>query len=148
MGEVVNTGQGAGSGINVGLAPTLPNKDLTWETTEQLNLGLDYGMYNERLRFVFDYYVRNTRDLLANVALPGSAGYSYYVDNVGAVQNKGFEFVLGADLLDNKDWLFSLDFNLSRNRNVVKATMNDHRITSYNVCYTKLLRLRLTGYYF
>lgn len=128
VGEIVNTGQGAGTGINVGLAPNLPNKNLTWETTEQYNLGLDIGMYKERLRFVFDYYVRNTKDLLANVTLPGSAGYSYYVDNVGAVQNKGFELSFGSDLIKNKDWLFSLDCNFSKNRNIVKATKNNQDI--------------------
>ncbi|WP_346857894.1 TonB-dependent receptor [uncultured Draconibacterium sp.] len=128
VGEIVNTGQGAGSGINVGLAPTLPNKNLSWETTEQYNLGIDYGMYNERFRLVFDYYVRNTRDLLANVTLPGSAGYSTYVDNVGAVQNKGFELSLGADLVNRKDWLFAFNFNFSKNNNVVVATKNNQDI--------------------
>ena len=132
VGEIVNTGQGSGSGINVGLAPSLSNKDLTWETTAQYNLGIDYGMYNERFRFIFDYYVRNTRDLLANVALPGSAGYSYYVDNAGSVQNKGFEFVLGADVINKNDWKMALDFNFSRNRNEVKSTKNNQDIVPSN----------------
>lgn len=128
VGKIVNTGQGAGSGINVGLAPNLPNKDLTWETTEQYNLGVDFGMNNERIRLIFDYYIRNTKDLLANVTLPGSAGYTYYVDNVGAVQNKGFELSLGTDLVNRKNWLFALVFNFSKNRNIVKATKNNQDI--------------------
>lgn len=128
VGEIVNTGQGAGSGINVGLAPTLPNENLTWETTEQFDFGVDYGFYNERLRLVFDYYIRNTKDFLANVTLPGSAGYSYYVDNVGAVQNKGFELSAGADIVRNNDWLLVADFNFSKNNNIVLATKNNQDI--------------------
>ncbi len=126
--EIVNTGQGAGNGINVGLAPMLSNSDLTWETTEQFNMGLDYGMFNERIRVILDYYVRNTKDLLANVALPESSGYSYYVDNVGAVQNKGFEFYFGADVIDNINWLLTVELNFSKNRNKVVETIENQDI--------------------
>lgn len=128
VGKIVNTGQGAGSGINVGLAPTLPNKNLTWETTGQFNLGIDYNLLKNRLRLVFDYYIRNTKDFLANVTLPGSSGYSYYVDNIGSLQNKGFEFSAGADIVSNNDWLLVADFNFSKNNNVVLATKNNQDI--------------------
>jgi TonB-linked SusC/RagA family outer membrane protein len=125
VGNVVNTGQGAGSGINVGIAPTLPNKNLTWETTEQYNLGLDFGILKDRIYFVFDYYEKNTKDLLANVALPGSSGFSYYVDNVGAVQNKGIELTFGTDIIRNENTSLSIDLNYSQNRNEVKETKNN-----------------------
>jgi TonB-linked SusC/RagA family outer membrane protein len=60
LGRTVNTGQGAGTGLSVGLAPTFPNPNLKWETTAQTNIGLDAGIFNERVRLTFDYYVKTT----------------------------------------------------------------------------------------
>lgn len=128
VGKIVNTGQGAGSGINVGLIPTLSNKNLTWETTEQFNTGIDFGFFNERANLVFDYYIRNTKDFLANVTLPGSSGYPWFVDNIGSLQNKGFELSAGADIISNNDWLLTADINFSKNNNVVLATKNNQDI--------------------
>ena len=130
VGQVVNTGQGAGNGSNVGLAPNLPNKDLTWETTNQTNIGLDFGVFNERGRFSFDYYTRTTNDLLASVQLPKSSGFIQILDNIGKVQNKGFEFTVGGSLINTSDWLFTFDFSFSKNKNIVLATKNNQDIIS------------------
>lgn len=128
IGEIVNTPQGAGNGVNVGLASNLPNNDLTWETTEQVNFGLDFGTKIKRLKIIVDYYIRNTKNLLANVNLPGSAGYNYFVDNVGAVRNHGYELTIGTNLLNEDDWLVSIDLNYSKNINIVKSTKNNQDI--------------------
>jgi TonB-dependent starch-binding outer membrane protein SusC len=130
LGNVVNTAQGAGSGLAVGLAPTLPNDNLTWETTTQSNFGLDFGLWSERIHGSFDYYKKNTTSLLATVQLPPSAGYSTIIDNVGEVENKGFEFELGGDIINNSNLKLSIDANISRNINTVVKTKNNKDLFS------------------
>jgi TonB-linked SusC/RagA family outer membrane protein len=130
LGRTVNTGQGAGTGLAVGLAPTLPNPNLKWETTSQTNIGLDAGFMKERFRVTFDYYIKKTTDLLALVQLPPTAGVGagigsgpgQIIDNVGEVQNKGWEFSLGTNIINKTDFGISVDFNLSQNRNKVTKT--------------------------
>ncbi|MGX5818173.1 SusC/RagA family TonB-linked outer membrane protein [Chitinophaga lutea] len=132
LGRTVNTGQGAGTGLVVGIAPTLPNPDLKWETTAQTDVGIDLGFVNERFRLTFDYYIKNTKDLLALVQLPPSAGVSagigtgpdQIIDNVGEVQNKGWELTVGANILNSRDWGLTVDVNLSGNKNKVTKTKN------------------------
>ena len=125
VGNIINTAQGAGSGLAVGLAPTLPNDNLTWETTTQSNVGVDFGLLNDKYRVSMDYYVKNTTSLLATVQLAPSTGYNTIIDNVGEVQNKGFELEVGTDILNTKDLRWSVDANLSINKNKVVATKNN-----------------------
>ncbi|MEI7586215.1 TonB-dependent receptor [Runella sp.] len=132
LGNIINTAQGAGSGLAVGLSPTLPNDNLTWETTTQTNLGLDLGLANDKYRASFDYYIKNTTSLLATVQLAPSTGYNTIIDNVGEVQNKGFEFELGTDILNTKDLRWMIDANLSINKNKVVATKNNLPFSSGN----------------
>jgi TonB-dependent starch-binding outer membrane protein SusC len=130
LGRTVNTGQGAGTGLAVGLAPTFPNPNLKWETTVQTNIGLDAGIMKERFRITFDYYIKKTKDLLALVQLPPTAGVGagigsgpgQIIDNVGEVQNKGWEFTLGTNIINKPDFGFSVDFNFSQNKNKVTKT--------------------------
>jgi len=130
LGRTVNTGQGAGTGLAVGLAPTFPNPNLKWETTAQTNIGLDAGFMRERFRLTFDYYIKKTTDLLALVQLPPTAGVGagigsgpgQIIDNVGEVQNKGWELTLGTNLVNKTDFGISVDFNLSQNKNKVTKT--------------------------
>lgn len=130
LGKTVNTGQGAGAGLSVGLAPTFPNPNLKWETTTQTNIGFDAGILNEKYRITFDYYIKTTSDLLALVQLPPSAGVGagigsgpgQIIDNVGEVQNKGWELAVGANIISGGDWSLSVDVNLSQNRNKVTKT--------------------------
>ncbi len=130
LGNVVNTAQGAGPGLAVGLAPTLPNDNLTWETTTQANIGLDFGFLSERFHGSFDYYVKNTQSLLATVQLPPSAGYSTIIDNVGEIENKGFELELGGDIINTSNFKWTLDANISQNRNLVVKTKNNRDLFS------------------
>src|SRR5699024_5257144 len=64
---------------------SLENPDLKWETTKQFDVGVELGILNDRLSFVVDYYHKNTDDLLLNVTLPGSGGFSSVLQNVGKV---------------------------------------------------------------
>jgi TonB-linked SusC/RagA family outer membrane protein len=132
IGNVINTAQGAGSGLAVGLSPTLPNDNLTWETTTQSNAGLDFGFLNDKYRVTLDYYVKNTTSLLATVQLPPSSGYNTIIDNVGEVENRGFELEIGTDLIATKDLRWSIDANLSINKNKVLATKNNLPFSSGN----------------
>ena len=94
--------------------------DLKWETTEQFNFGLDMAILKSRIRFAADAYVKNTSDLLNAVKLPSSLGWTSTIQNVGEIQNKGFEFSVDARAMEGD---FNLDFmaNISVNRsNVVK----------------------------
>ena len=92
--------------------------DLKWETTAQLDLGLDLGLLHNRLHFTFDYYQKMTRDLLNTIQLPSSTGYSSTLGNVGKIRNRGFEFSFNAHLIDSEfQWI--LDGNLSLNRSQV-----------------------------
>ena len=95
----------------------LQNDDLTWETTDQFNLGFDLAMFNSRLNITFDAYHKLTYDLLQNVNLPPSNGYSSRVDNFGEIENKGFEVGLQIDLLNKNDFKWNLYSNYSLNRN-------------------------------
>jgi TonB-linked SusC/RagA family outer membrane protein len=133
LGRSVNTGQGAGTGLVVGLAPTFANPDLKWETTTQTNFGFDAGVLSDQYRITFDYYIKRTSDLLALVQLPPSAGVGagigsgpgQLIDNVGEVENRGWEITLGANILNGDDWTLAVDVNLSQNRNEVLKTKDN-----------------------
>lgn len=89
-----------GNNDAIGFVPAaVPNDNLKWETTEQLNVGIDFGVIEERFRLTADYYVKNTRDLLARVTLPGSTGFNSVLVNLGEIQNKGFELGIWGDIL-------------------------------------------------
>lgn len=103
----------------IGFAPVaLPNDDLKWETTAQFNVGIDAGLFKERVRITADYYNKSTRDLLARVTLPGSAGFNSIVTNLGEIKNSGFEFGIGADIVDSK-FKWDVFAQISRNINEV-----------------------------
>ncbi len=93
--------------------------NLKYEIQSQTNLGLDLGLYDNRVNFAVDIYSKMTNDLLQrNVDLPTSTGYatvSYY--NSGKMSNKGWEFRTDLDLIRSKDFKFALDFNIAQNRN-------------------------------
>lgn len=130
LATTVNTGQGGGAGIIVGLGPTLPNKNLTWETTAQTNLGLDFGFLQEKLRGSIDLYRKTTRDLLATVQLPPSAGFNSIIANVGSVENKGVELSLAADIFRKKDFVWQIDGNVTYNKNEVLHTIDNQDLLS------------------
>lgn len=78
------------------------NDDLAWQRTHETNVGIDLGLWNDRLQLTFDYYVKNTKDLLTSVTLPPSLGFTSYMANLGEVQNKGWELNLKATVINDK----------------------------------------------
>ncbi|WP_461135822.1 SusC/RagA family TonB-linked outer membrane protein [Spirosoma lituiforme] len=89
------------------------NTNLKWETTRQTDVGLEMEFFRGRLRFEADYFHKNTSDLLLNVALPNYAGGGTQTRNVGAVENKGFEFSLGGTPIDKGGFRWETNLNLS-----------------------------------
>lgn len=105
---------GVTSGIQLG-NPGNPN--LKWETTDQFDIGIESSFLNGRLSFEFDYFKKNTHDLLLNQALPEYVGGGTLTQNVGEVENKGFELSVRGIIVDSKDWNWTSNFNISRVKN-------------------------------
>lgn len=118
--NLLNSGQTV---MNDGLVNTfspgtrLPG-DLKWETTDQYDVGFDLALLNNRILVTADYYVKNTKDLLNTVVLASSSGFTRTIQNVGSIQNKGFEFDLSAKVLTG-EFNWDLSANISFNRNEV-----------------------------
>ena len=103
-----------------GLAQTqLANPDLSWESTEQTNIGLDLSFLKGRVNFTIDAYKKNTSGLLLAVPLPTSSGFVSSLQNVGNVENQGIELALNTVNIDKTNFKWSTDFNISFNRNEV-----------------------------
>ena len=102
-----------------GIVPSqIPNPNLTWETTTQYNVGFDFGLFNNRISGEFDYYVKNTDDLLLNVQIPATSGFNTSLQNVGSMENTGWELVLNTiNVQGPLSWTSS--FNISSNKNTV-----------------------------
>lgn len=95
-----------------------PNPDLKWETTSQVDVGIDYGLFNDRITGEIDYYVKNTNDLLLDVNVPGSTGFTTQTRNVGKLENRGFEFVINT-VNSVGEFYWSSSFNFATNQNKV-----------------------------
>ncbi|MBQ6977700.1 MAG: TonB-dependent receptor [Paludibacteraceae bacterium] len=106
------------------------NPDLRWETTDQADAGIDIGFANNRVNLTLDYYWKKTRDLLQNVTIPSSSGFSQMMINSGWVINQGFELSLTAVAIDIRDWKWTLDANFSLNRNRIGGLKGDQYATA------------------
>lgn len=103
----------------------MANDNLKWETTEQINLGLDLGFFDNRIKFTGDVYVKNTYDLLLHATLPSSSGYTSAMINIGSMQNRGLELSLELVPVRTRDFEWSLNGNIAFNRNKVTALTNN-----------------------
>lgn len=92
---------------------------LKWESTSQLNAGIDVAFFNRRLRMTADFYNKKTYDLLREKYLPPSSGYDRMWVNHGEVLNRGFEISIDGDIIDRGDWGLSAGLIYSMNRNRV-----------------------------
>jgi len=108
------TGSAGYAGVG-GQAPTqIGNPNLRWETSKQLDIGVDYGFLNNRITGEIDYYIRKSEDLLLNVNIPATTGFRTVVENLGALENKGLEFVINTqNTVGAFKW--STSFNIARN---------------------------------
>ena len=112
---VIFTGAQA-SGIGVS---TLANPELKWEKTDQVNGGLDIGLFDNRVNIEADFYYKKTTDMLLKAPVPASSGYTSIVKNIGSMENRGFEFAINTVNISTKDFSWETAFNISFNKNKV-----------------------------
>lgn len=113
------------NGIPAILISQVGNKDLTWEQTYTAGVGIDANFFNNRLRFVFDYYNKYTSNILYQVPVSGLTGITSRWQNVGEMRNSGIEITIGGDIIRTKDWLWSLDLNMGYNKNKLEKLYGD-----------------------
>ncbi|MET0465380.1 MAG: TonB-dependent receptor [Chitinophagaceae bacterium] len=137
---------GSGPGNLVfGLAPnSVPIKNLSWEKSQQIDLGIDIGLFHNRIYITADWYKKNTTSLLLNRNVPAVIGYTNRVfNNVGEIQNTGFDFAVNTQNIVTKDFTWSTDANIFffRNKVIALATPNDQILFDAVFGYTSSIRV-------
>ena len=116
------------------------NKDITWETNGNLNIGVEFGLWQGRFYGNIDYFYRKTSDMLFSLSVAPSLGYSSYYTNIGDMVNQGIEIELGADLMRRKNFVWSFGMNGTYYRNKItklpdqykQHTTHDGKIKGYH----------------
>src|SRR6218665_1864241 len=118
--------------LDPGLIPSsLSNDNLTWEKSKQTNIGLDLALFNDRIILTADAYRDHKTDLLLTVQLPAASGFNSSTQNIGDIENKGFELGLQTVNLRTKTFEWSSNFTFSHNRNkVLKLAAEGGRIAN------------------
>lgn len=102
------------------LISVIGNTDLTWERTYTFDVGFDSNFFNERLRASFDFYIKNTDNVLYSVPVTGLVGVTSIYRNVGKMRNTGVELNIGGDIITTRDWTWTVDLNLAHNKNELR----------------------------
>ncbi|GAA4442237.1 TonB-dependent receptor [Ravibacter arvi] len=129
-----------GNSLKQGLVPTsLSNDDLTWEKSKQTNLGIDLGLFRDRLTLTADVYKNLKTDLLLAVQLPAASGFTNSTQNIGDIENKGMEFGLSSINIKGRrfEWNSGLTFSANRNK-VLKLATEGGRISNSNYQITQV----------
>ena len=129
-----------GSVVN-GWAPSnIANPDLKWEVSKQTNLGIDIGLFHNRIFMQLDLYKSITSDMLLNTIVPSTLGVSRMLQNVGSVENKGIEFnIVSRNLTGKFKW--TTTFNISANRNKVLALGLDSEAITDGVAESNITKV-------
>ncbi|MEK6481305.1 SusC/RagA family TonB-linked outer membrane protein [Catalinimonas sp. 4WD22] len=129
LGSVIYTFDGVPT---TGFAPNrIANPDLRWETTAQFNVGLDIGLLKGRVNMTADYYRKKTDDLLLNVQIPSTSGFTNSLQNIGGVLNRGVELGINAILLEG-DFSWDVSFNIAANRNEITSLGDENQRLVYS----------------
>lgn len=115
---------------------TFGNKDLTWETTTQIDLGYEMSMFNNKLKFRLDLYRKITDDLLLNAKVPYTSGYTTAYKNIGKISNDGLEFSFNSINVRTRSFMWTSDFNISFNRSRVLELAEDQEHLLSTVSFT------------
>lgn len=107
------------------LRPNGVDKDLKWEETSQVNIGLDYGIFNNRISGSFEWYKKNTNDLLFTVSVPQPYLNTQILTNIGSVENTGIEFTLDTYPIAKKNVNWNVSFNIAHNKNKITGLDNN-----------------------
>lgn len=118
-------GNDKSDGLAGAYSSRLPNEELTWETSEQMNIGLDARFIGGKLGFTFDWYSKKTKDLLVEVPIDATTGFSTMWKNAGTVKNTGVEIALNWNDQIGKDFKYNIGWNMAYNKNeVTKVNSN------------------------
>jgi len=123
--NLLTTNYGFGSAAGIGFAPSnLGNQGLGWERSQELNLGLNLGLFKNRITAAIEVYNRTTKDLIMKEALPTASGFNTITANVGRVSNKGVEVLLNTVNITNKSITWTTAINFAKNKNKLEALPN------------------------
>ncbi|MDP4284877.1 MAG: TonB-dependent receptor [Bacteroidota bacterium] len=123
--QILNTIYSYDQSVGNGFAPgNLGNSDLKWERSEEFNLGLDFGVLNNRITGTIELYKKNTKDLILQENLPTSTGFNIVTANVGKISNKGIELLLNSQNIVTKNFTWTTSYNFSKNINRIEALAN------------------------
>ena len=115
-----------------GMTPSQPaNPNLGWENNAEYNLGLDYA-FLDRFTGSFDVYSRKTLDMLLNYPLSRTSGFTSIRTNIGSVKNSGFEFMIDANIIENKKFQWSVGFNIAHNNSEILNLGKDNQFIPDN----------------
>jgi TonB-linked SusC/RagA family outer membrane protein len=112
----------------IGYTPTvIPNPDLRWERTEEINLGIDFGIFKNRLMGSIDVYNRITKDLMLSRNLPITSGFASVTQNIGSVKNTGLEISLNGLIIRKKDFTWDVSLMFAKNNNEILDLYGDKK---------------------
>jgi TonB-dependent starch-binding outer membrane protein SusC len=113
---------------------SLSNPDLGWETTGQFDAGLDLGLFNDRIQFLYDFYTKKTTNLLYSVQIPQESGFTNFNDNIGEINFWGHEFAINTRNLEGKlKWNTSANISFNRNKVVALAEGIDRVYGTFHI---------------
>ncbi|QZT36762.1 TonB-dependent receptor [Halosquirtibacter xylanolyticus] len=112
------------------IVSNLGGEDIKWETTTQKDIGVDLGFFDQKLRVTFDWYQKNTTDLLLYANMAPSTGFERTHKNIGEISNEGFELSIFSQIVKTRKFQWSTNFNISTNKNKTIA-LNDNQNELY-----------------
>ncbi|MDX8339667.1 TonB-dependent receptor [Draconibacterium sp. IB214405] len=115
---------------------TFGNNDLSWETSKTLDIGVDFGLFQNRISGSIGYYNRETQDMLLDVPLSLTTGFNEQTRNIGRMENKGYEVELNVDIIRSRDMNLSIGGNLGTNKNEVLELATDLNGEEINITST------------
>ncbi|MCA6068688.1 TonB-dependent receptor [Chryseobacterium sp. RG1] len=113
----------------------MANPGVKWESSSSKNIGLDFGLFKGKVYGTLDFYQTDTKDLLLMARIPQTSGYEYQYQNSGSTTNKGVEFSVGSTIINNKNFTWKIDANISSNKNTIKSLGNSASATANSYLY-------------
>lgn len=126
MGSGIETIDQGRTGEYMLFIKSLPYENLRWEKTKSLNLGTDFGMFQNRFTWTIEYYYKRTEDMIIQKAIPWEYGVAYMPINGGNMTNRGLEISLGFTPIRTKDFTWNVSLNTSKNFNKIKSEVNEN----------------------
>ena len=105
--------------FNLGTIPSAPNPDLGWEKTQDAKVGLDFGLWKDRLTLNTEYYYRLSTDVVTSSPVQSTTGFTHVYFNAADIMNSGIELTLNGKIIQTKDWKLSAAVNFAYNYNKV-----------------------------